>query len=362
MIKQFAKWSWLFALTLVFGTLACERDATDTTTDTVLGVDDYLTYRDGGDGINNLCFEIVFPVTVEYPNGDTETVTSVEGLSGLFFTWQQNNPQSHNRPTIVMPFSVILEDGTEESIESKQELRALLDECMPHLGGGGNGGPNGNGNGGSGNGPGGMGNGNGHGGPGLGNGHNGPGDGNFSPCFEFVFPLTIVYPDDAGTAVANDIDELHDLMMAWHQDNPDAAARPTIQMPFDVVVLETNETQTITTDEDFAALRESCGGFGPGGPGDGPHGNGPHDGGPFGTCFEFVFPITVVYPDGSGTAEAADADALKALMQAWHETHEMGDGRLEFSYPFDVTVLEDNSTQTIDDLDEFRELMRSCRP
>lgn len=360
MIKQFAKWSWLFALTLVFGTIACEKDATDAVTDTVLGVDDYLDYRDGGDGINNLCFEIVFPVTVEYPNGTAETVTSVEGLSGLFFTWQQNNPQSHDRPTIVMPFTVILEDGAEDSIESKADLRALLDECMPHLGGGGpgNGGPHGNG------GP----NGNGNGGPGDGGPHgnggpgNGPGDGNFAPCFEFVFPLTIVYPDDAGTAVANDRDEMKELLMAWHQANPGAEARPTIQMPFDVVLTETNETQTITTEEDFAALRESCGGFGPGGPGDGPHGNGPHDGGPFGTCFEFVFPITVVYPDGSGTAEAADADALKALMQAWHESHEMGDGRLEFSYPFSVTILDDNSEQVIDDLDEFRELMRSCRP
>ncbi|MCB0570431.1 MAG: hypothetical protein KDC66_11730 [Phaeodactylibacter sp.] len=350
MVRQIVKWSWLMALALVFGTVSCQKDATDTTTDTVLGVDDYIDYRDGTDGVNNLCFEIVFPVTVEYPNGTSETANSEEELRGLFFTWQQNNPTVHERPTIVMPFNVILEDGTEQTIESKEQLRALLNECMPNLGGGGHNGHGGSGNGGSGNG---------------GNGHNGPGDGNFTPCFEFVYPLTLVYPNDGGEVVVNSREEMRDALMAWHQENPGDTLRPTIQMPFDVVVQESGDTVTISTEDDFATLRESCGGIGPDGPhgSGGPHGNGgPGEGGLFGDCFAFVYPVTVVYPDGSGTAEAADEDALKALFQAWHESHEPGDGRLELSFPLDVTVLADDSVQTIADVDAFRALLQSCHP
>ena len=76
------------------------------------------------------CFEVVFPITIEFPDGSTATADSRQALHQLLRTWKQNNPGNTARPKMVFPITVkMADDGTLVTVNSHDELRALKADC-----------------------------------------------------------------------------------------------------------------------------------------------------------------------------------------------------------------------------------------
>lgn len=76
------------------------------------------------------CFEVVFPITIEFPDGSTATADSRQAMHQLLRTWKQNNPGNTERPKMVFPITVkMAEDGTLVTVNSRDELRALKADC-----------------------------------------------------------------------------------------------------------------------------------------------------------------------------------------------------------------------------------------
>ena len=76
------------------------------------------------------CFEVVFPITIEFPDGSTATADSRQAMHQLLRTWQQNNPGNTERPKMVFPITVkMADDGTLVTVNSRDELRALKADC-----------------------------------------------------------------------------------------------------------------------------------------------------------------------------------------------------------------------------------------
>lgn len=76
------------------------------------------------------CFEIVFPVTIEFPDGSTAQAGSRADLRQLVRSWHQSNPGSDGRPKLVFPLTVkMTDDGTLLTVNSKEELRDLKENC-----------------------------------------------------------------------------------------------------------------------------------------------------------------------------------------------------------------------------------------
>jgi hypothetical protein len=76
------------------------------------------------------CFEIVFPITLEFPDGSTVQVNSRQELRQAIRTWKQGNPGATERPKFTFPITVkMTEDGTLVTVNSREELRALKENC-----------------------------------------------------------------------------------------------------------------------------------------------------------------------------------------------------------------------------------------
>ena len=189
------------------------------------------------------CYELVFPVTIQFADSTTATVGSYEEMKQAIRDWFQANggrPHRFNKPTLVLPIQVINEAGeiiTVETVEQLKELRAL---CNPRGGGmdtTGNGGPGG-------------GHGGGHGGPGGHGNHGG------APCFTLNFPLSVMFPDSS-VVLVNSKEELKAATQAWHQNNPGQPARPEFVFPI-TVTLEDGTIVTVNSRDELRALKEVC--------------------------------------------------------------------------------------------------------
>lgn len=76
------------------------------------------------------CFELVFPVTIMFPDSTTAQAADRVALKDLIHTWRQNNPTVHERPQLVFPVTVIMtDDSTSVTVNSSEELHALKESC-----------------------------------------------------------------------------------------------------------------------------------------------------------------------------------------------------------------------------------------
>lgn len=76
------------------------------------------------------CFEIVFPITLEFPDSTTASAGSRQELHQLIRDWRQANPGVQGRPHIVFPITVqMTADSSLVTVNSRDELRALKESC-----------------------------------------------------------------------------------------------------------------------------------------------------------------------------------------------------------------------------------------
>lgn len=270
------------------------------------------------------CFSIVYPVTILLP-GETEVVVeSREEIREAIAAYLEANPPQNNRPfrllrgyrpELVFPYNVQLEDGSILTIEAREDLVIILEDCgfdpsRPDRPRGGSHGQ----------------------------------FGGLNHCFNIVFPLTIAFPDESTLTVA-DRQELAQAIRQWRIDNPDTEGRPTLAYPYDVE-LQDGTILTISSDEDRTDLRETCGGL----VGDG-HGE---------PCFTVNFPVTVGFPDGTSTEVNSREEALTAIME-WSEANPDATERPAIVFPISVTITATGNVREVNSLQVFRQLLRHCR-
>ena len=76
------------------------------------------------------CFDLVFPITFDMPDGSTITVTSddEDGWAEIK-AWYEANPESEERPTLQYPVDISFRDGETVTINSDEEMRAAEEAC-----------------------------------------------------------------------------------------------------------------------------------------------------------------------------------------------------------------------------------------
>ena len=57
------------------------------------------------------CYELVFPVTVNFSDGTSVTVDSYETLKAAVKEWRKANPRVRTRPTLAFPYDIINDEG-----------------------------------------------------------------------------------------------------------------------------------------------------------------------------------------------------------------------------------------------------------
>ncbi|NOT37394.1 MAG: hypothetical protein HOP11_08460 [Saprospiraceae bacterium] len=212
----------LYAIVLI-GFTSCQKD--DSSSTEVENFVNNSVYQLQGDcGLGKLgCFELVFPVTISFPDGTSGTYASYEELGSALREWRKAHTKADGRPEFVFPIDVLKKDGTTVTVTSKEELISLRKECPGRPGRG----------------------------PG---GHIGRG----LACFELVYPVTLILPDNSEVTIAKK-EDFRAAIKAWREANPGKpTSRPHLKFPLTVTLKEDGTTVTVNSKEELIALKDRC--------------------------------------------------------------------------------------------------------
>lgn len=166
-------------------------------------------------------------------------------------------------------------------------------------------------------------------------------------CFEFVWPITISFPD-ASTAEVDSQEALRSTIRAWKEVNPDTEDRPGFVYPLDIMN-EEGELITLSSQEELIAAVQAC-------PGKfGRSGNHPRN-----HCFNINFPLTIAYPDG--TEELFDdRHTMKSAIRSWKAANPDVEDRPTVVFPIDITLKETEEVVTVDNVEALQAIKETCQ-
>ncbi len=166
-------------------------------------------------------------------------------------------------------------------------------------------------------------------------------------CFEFVFPIDIVFPDETSQSVES-YEELKEAIKAWKTDNPDAEDKPQLGYPLDIM---TDEGEIITAEskEDLVASSKEC----------------VKD---FikkhnrlnNSCFRVQFPVDVLLPNEE-TVTLENRKDLKRLLRVWKENNPNLEDKPQLVFPITVKVKETEEIITLNSSEDLAALKEECR-
>ena len=247
------------------------------------------------------CFEFVFPISVELPNGDTLVIDGEREHKNFIERWK--NASVNGRPEIIFPIEVTLADGSNTTINSPEELKKLIESCLPDR-------------------------------PSL------------TPCYKVIFPVQVKLPNDS-TITINSADAFAALLKRWRSSLPNANRHPEIVFPYGVEKADGTIVR-VTGAEDLRKILAECK-PGPDRPDPVPS---------LRPCFRIVFPDTIQHPDGS-TAIATDAEDFAKQALAWRRAHPAANGVTIVKIPFGI-VYRDSTTAVIASAEDLRKANAKC--
>lgn len=233
-------------LSLVF--ISCKKEDSETDEATIEAVTDQAVFalEESSNAGKQGCYDFVFPISFSFPDGTTKTVNSYEELVSNIRNWArencrgrggrrggygQGNPNGGSggwqgaqyRPQLVLPITVIDENGATITVNTQEELKALRESCGRTWF--------------------------------AGRGFRGHAS-NCTPCFTINFPVTVRFPD-ASTQQAADRAALQNIARTWRQNNPNSSTHPEISFPISVTKKD-GSIVTVNSKDELKALRTSC--------------------------------------------------------------------------------------------------------
>ena len=155
-------------------------------------------------------------------------------------------------------------------------------------------------------------------------------------CLEMVFPLTFIMPDGS-TITGNDRKEIRFAMKRWYEANPGSKERPTLQYPVDVIFK--GRPMPINNVDEMKRVKVAC----------------KKD---RKSCFDFIYPITYIMPDGS-TITGNDGKEIKLALRRWYEANPGSKELPTLQYPVEIKF-RDGTILTIHNKEEMRRAKVGC--
>ena len=161
-------------------------------------------------------------------------------------------------------------------------------------------------------------------------------------CFNLVLPVSYTMPDGSTITVENEND--WDAIRDWYEANPGSEEKPELQFPVNVEF--DDETITVNSAEELRELTQECW----------------RDQSEERECFELVFPVTFIMPDGSTIAIETDDNAGWQDVKDWYDANPDSEERPTLQFPVDITYeTEDgDTTLTVNNDEEMQYVKRRC--
>ncbi len=157
-------------------------------------------------------------------------------------------------------------------------------------------------------------------------------------CFEFVFPIDFIMPDDSSITLNSKDDWT--LIRDWYEANPDVDVRPELVFPVDITLKEDGSTQTLIDRDELRAVKDSC-----------------KRGKDKRKCFKLVLPVSFTMADASIITVNERVDFR--LIRRWHIANPDVDEKGSLNYPVDIEY-RDGTITTIADETEMQTAKDNC--
>ena len=259
------------------------------------------------------CFDLVFPITFEMPDGSSITVGSDgEEEWQEIKSWYDDNPESEQKPVMQFPV-VIFFDEESITIQNTEDLRTAYSGCRSDR-------------------------------------EKRNGWSRERGCFELVYPITFIMPDGSSMTVESDDENGWSNLKNWYDENPGFEEEmPEFQYPVDILYQTENEDSlvAINNEEEMLEAKDAC--------------RDDWEEGYHRECFELVFPITYTMPDGS-TIIVEDEDGYMAIRNWYVENEGYDEEKPELEYPVNIVygTEEGEETVTINSEEEMEAAKREC--
>ncbi len=159
-----------------------------------------------------------------------------------------------------------------------------------------------------------------------------------SKCFEFVFPIVLIMPDDSSITLNSKED--WSLKKDWYTANPDVRERPELVFPVDVI-LEDGTLQTLIDGEELKAIKDAC-----------------KRGKDKRKCFKLVLPVSFTMADESVIEVVKRADFK--LLREWKKANPDATEKPTLNFPVNIKF-RGGTEQTIEDKEGYKAAKESCR-
>lgn len=133
-------------------------------------------------------------------------------------------------------------------------------------------------------------------------------------CFDIVFPISLIMPDNSTITGANG-EELAEKLEIWYQSNGESDVEP--QFVFPVQVIFGDMIIDVASEKELRDIHERC------------------EEEDYDDCFDFIYPISYVMPDGS-TITGDDEEMVDELIQSWYEVNGESDVRPMLVLPVEI--------------------------
>lgn len=156
-------------------------------------------------------------------------------------------------------------------------------------------------------------------------------------CFEFVFPIDFIMPDDSSITLNEKADWT--LIREWYQLNPDATERAAIIFPLEVNFKDGTVQMLLDRDE-LKSVKDSC-----------------KKGKDKKKCFRLVLPVSFTMPDA--TVITVNEKAAFKLIRDWHKENPDATEKGMLNYPVAI-IYRDATTADINDAEEMKAAKDAC--
>jgi len=157
-------------------------------------------------------------------------------------------------------------------------------------------------------------------------------------CFEFVFPIDFIMPDDSSITLNEKADWT--LIREWYQLNPDATERAAVVFPLEVTFKDGTVQMLLDRDE-LKRVKDSC-----------------KKGKDKRKCFRLVLPVSFTMPDA--TVITVNEKAAFKLIRDWHKENPDATEKGMLNYPVAI-IYRDATTLDINDAAEMKAAKDACK-
>lgn len=168
-------------------------------------------------------------------------------------------------------------------------------------------------------------------------------------CFEFVWPLTINFPDET-TADFEDYETLRAGISRWKEANPDVEGRPQLAYPLEIIGPDGTIYSVDSKDELKNIVRRCVRAY---------WNNKDYRSHFNNACFKVVLPVSMKFPSGDVITFETRV-GLKSALRAWKAENPDAEVFPQLAFPINVLIKSTDTTVVIDSEADLIRLKETC--